>query len=325
MSLSASPERLPGRNPQIDTARFIAFLGVVCIHTVDDRVTFVLAEISRFAVPLFFCLSGYFLSHSPHDSLSSSIKKSIIRIAPIYLFWWVIYFVLSIILGYDYYKYHSQIEIFLSGGFGYHLWFLTALLFSTISFLILKRWFSLKTIFIVSIIAYIIITIFSTYNSISRIGASVDVRVTPFYGLPYLTAGALAARTSARLRWQTALVLFVLAVGLNTGELALIKHLGGTGIKGGIPDVRIATLPLGLAALALTLSPWPLLRFENAMSRWGRITLGFYAIHLMWVIIMMKYGVSIIFPSVLFPVSVATLSVLSGSICCKTYFRRFFM
>lgn len=324
MSFSATPASLPGRNSQIDTARFIAFIGVVFIHTVNDRITFALAEVARFAVPLFFCLSGYFLLQYHQKNIYTSIRKATQRIAPVYIFWWIVYLLLSYTLGISKITKIIGINFILDGGTGYHLWFLTSLLSSTILFLVLTKFLRVKKILIVSLPFYFLLVLFASYANVFHAKVLFDIRIIPFYGLPFIAAGALAAQNHNRLNWKTALFLFILATALNTAELVMIRYFGGGGFNGGIPDVRMATLPLGLAALALTLSPWPVLHSKNVMSRWGKKTLGFYAIHLVWVITITQYQAKPVFISIFFPTVVVILSIVSGLAGSRTRLKAFF-
>lgn len=50
--------------------RAVAFCGVVCIHTVQDRATMLMAEAGRFAVPLFLpCLDTFYQQIHPNTYL----------------------------------------------------------------------------------------------------------------------------------------------------------------------------------------------------------------------------------------------------------------
>lgn len=94
------------RNYSIDFIRTVAILAVVVIHVstafLDRTLPFtasfdfllLINQFSRFAVPLFFAISGYMLAVRYSGSFSKTLfyKKRILRIIPPYLFWIVIYF-----------------------------------------------------------------------------------------------------------------------------------------------------------------------------------------------------------------------------------------
>lgn len=94
------------RNYSVDLIRTVAILAVVVIHvstafldrtlpfTTPFDILLLINQFSRFAVPLFFAISGYMLAIRYSGSFSKSLfyKKRVLRIIPPYLFWIVIYF-----------------------------------------------------------------------------------------------------------------------------------------------------------------------------------------------------------------------------------------
>src|SRR5581483_7891153 len=92
--------------PTIDVLRIISILAVIIIHTTTRTLeingadiirvqwTLFLNQIFRFAVPLFFMISGFVLevSYPFHASYFTYIKKRINRIFVPYLFWSAIYY-----------------------------------------------------------------------------------------------------------------------------------------------------------------------------------------------------------------------------------------
>ncbi|MDZ7587084.1 MAG: acyltransferase family protein [Patescibacteria group bacterium] len=94
------------RNPAIDAMRLLAILAVVLVHTTtrtlqvtgyDLNVTWwplLLNQITRFAVPMFFLISGFVLelNYDHHPYYLSFLKKRLSRILVPYLFWSLIYY-----------------------------------------------------------------------------------------------------------------------------------------------------------------------------------------------------------------------------------------
>lgn len=80
----------------------IASICVVAIHTnplsdVDGTAGYIMSQvIPRFAVPFFFCVSGYY-----YESFNSGIEKRCLhtlkRIIHVYVLWSVIYFMIRLI------------------------------------------------------------------------------------------------------------------------------------------------------------------------------------------------------------------------------------
>ena len=90
----------------IDFLRLISILAVVMIHTTTRTIeasannlagfplTFILNQLSRFAVPLFFLISGFVLelNYSYHSSYFVYLRKRLSRVLFPYLFWSAIYY-----------------------------------------------------------------------------------------------------------------------------------------------------------------------------------------------------------------------------------------
>jgi probable poly-beta-1,6-N-acetyl-D-glucosamine export protein len=95
-------------NPAIDCLRTIAILAVIAIHTSTRMLeaslfdiqgftlTFFINQASRFAVPLFFMISGFVLelNYSFNENYLSYLRKRLSRIFLPYLFWSAIYYYL---------------------------------------------------------------------------------------------------------------------------------------------------------------------------------------------------------------------------------------
>src|SRR5258708_20357766 len=118
----------------VDFLRVMSILAVIMIHTttrhleithydlVNNSFTLLLNQISRFAVPLFFMVSGFALeissSHSP-IGVKKYFKKRVGRILFPYLIWSAIYY-------YFIYTNHSTnfFVALLTGSSSYHLYFI---------------------------------------------------------------------------------------------------------------------------------------------------------------------------------------------------------
>ncbi len=121
----------------IDSLRIISILAVILIHTTTRTLeashfnlnsfnfTLLLNQVSRFAVPLFFAISGFVLemNYTNHQNFLSYLKKRVSRIFIPYLFWSTLYYFFI-------YKVHSVnfLQAILTGDASYQLYFIPSLL-----------------------------------------------------------------------------------------------------------------------------------------------------------------------------------------------------
>ncbi|HSW96687.1 MAG TPA: acyltransferase [Candidatus Saccharimonadales bacterium] len=141
-------------NPAIDALRIFASLAVVFIHTTTKTLeassydlqrlpwTLFLNQIFRFAVPLFFMISGFVLelNYPFHASYSTYLKKRMTRILIPYIFWSAIYYFFV-------YKQHeaSLFNMLLTGDASYQLYFIPALLIFYIIFPFIHTYYRIFT------------------------------------------------------------------------------------------------------------------------------------------------------------------------------------
>lgn len=134
----------------IDLLRIVSILAVIFIHTTTrtleitslnlQRVPWALFfnQISRFAVPLFFMLSGFVLelNYTFHTSYLVFLKKRIIRIFIPYIFWSFIYYFFV-------YKQHAVSFLFAltDGSSSYQLYFIPTLLIFYIIFPLFHKYY----------------------------------------------------------------------------------------------------------------------------------------------------------------------------------------
>jgi surface polysaccharide O-acyltransferase-like enzyme len=125
-------------NPVIDILRTISIFAVILVHTTTRAIeassfalsktpwTLFLNQASRFAVPLFFMISGFVLelNYHLHESYFTYLKKRFSRIFVPYLFWSIIYYF------FVYYKNRDPnfLSSLLRGDASYQLYFIPALL-----------------------------------------------------------------------------------------------------------------------------------------------------------------------------------------------------
>jgi surface polysaccharide O-acyltransferase-like enzyme len=134
----------------VDALRVTAILAVVLIHTTSRTLEtthfalnnapwpLFLNQISRFAVPLFFLMSGFVLelSYPPVFNFFVYLKKRVNRIFIPYAFWSAFYYLFI-------YKQHavSYFRALLSGDASYQLYFIPSLVILYLVFPLVHRWY----------------------------------------------------------------------------------------------------------------------------------------------------------------------------------------
>src|SRR5476651_812546 len=133
----------------IDGMRVVAILAVVAIHTSTRIleassfniqgyiVAFFINQVCRFAVPLFFMISGFVLevSYPYHQSYLSYLRKRLYRVFFPYAFWTGIYYFFV-------FKHHSLLYFYslLRGSASYQLYFIPALIIFYLFFPLLHKY-----------------------------------------------------------------------------------------------------------------------------------------------------------------------------------------
>ncbi|MBN2554943.1 MAG: acyltransferase family protein, partial [Anaerolineales bacterium] len=116
------------RNQSIDSMCYLAAFAVVTLHVGYAGLPAAWGEnirlLSRWAVPFFFIISGYFL-HAPGKPLSTRASSQIVRLAWLLLFWSLVYTLVNMgEYGIEYgLSMLLRSEVFVYGTYS-HLWFL---------------------------------------------------------------------------------------------------------------------------------------------------------------------------------------------------------
>ncbi len=140
-------------NPVIDILRTISIFAVILVHTTTRTLevtkynllktpwTLFLNQAARFAVPLFFMISGFVLelNYHLHESYLTYLKKRFSRIFVPYVFWSIIYYF------FVYYKNRDPnfLRSLIFGDASYQLYFIPSLLIFYLLFPFLHKYFKL--------------------------------------------------------------------------------------------------------------------------------------------------------------------------------------
>ncbi|MFC5623265.1 acyltransferase family protein [Algoriphagus winogradskyi] len=182
------------RNLALDYFKIFLSVLVVCIHLpfyVDVESEFLYTGywlfsngLARIAVPLFLIINGYFINFSSRKEF----RNFFFRILVLYFFWMAIYFPFYFDSVSENVSYLLIIILF-----GYHhLWYLPALLLGASMLFLLNKYFSHKSVLIISILFFFTGVVFqSMYNFYIPTSRVFLFRNFLFFGFPFITIGHL--------------------------------------------------------------------------------------------------------------------------------------
>lgn len=263
------------RNATLELFKLIAAYMVVFIHvSFEGGFGIVVDSLARFAVPLFFLISGFF----SYGITAPKIKKRIKNIAILIVFSSVLYTAVNLLLlpvekdfsGIGaYFGMYLDIKIWLKlllfniPPSSLHLWYLFAALYVYLIYLFVKAVrFKEKTVFSAAVILLILHLLIS--EGLSLFGFSVPtlvVRNFVMMGLPFFGLGLMAKKYESKLRAvpnKTAVVLAVLGSAESVASYCFF----------GKKELYIGTLPvlLLLVVLFVKYSEAVYPRFVSALS-----------------------------------------------------------
>ena len=139
-------------NYSLNFIKFIAIIAVICIHCQLNNIGtkgLVIDALSRFAVPIFFLISGFFSYYANNSQAMIKYRNRIIRLVKLFVIGNILY------LGFDIYTckisdFSSIVSVFdLNHLFNYifldvspwgvHLWFILALIYCYALYYILTK------------------------------------------------------------------------------------------------------------------------------------------------------------------------------------------
>lgn len=243
----------------IDALRIIAAFFIICIHT-NYFGKDVISTIAKFAVPVFFMISGYFFIGSKKESQLRSIKKIFILVVLSNLLFLFVQVAISVlqhnISGFlDCFSLNSILKFFIlnESPFGVHLWFLSALLYCMIiAYFLSKIKINKRIIFFGALLLLAGDLVFGKY-SLVVFGCSFSpllARNFLFLGLPNFYIGSLfktIPKEKFKISNSVLVVLTVLFCATTLAEKYLLDNLNIAGNR----EHYISTTLLAVAVFAL--------------------------------------------------------------------------
>lgn len=271
------------RNLNIDAFRVIGFVAVVILHSISNtsgNITAgnVFTSVLRWSVPCFFMVSGYLISYS-EKPIIFKIKANFIRIIPLILLWVSFYSLFTDRAAFEGPK--AFLLSVVSGGSGYHLWFLFALLCSS-SLVIILSPLGNKILLSAGLAFFTLGLAFGPYRPILGLpeipwfwGIEFKPRWGPILGTLFVAIGYVAAKLNIKPTKPQAFILIGCGVILQLLEMSFLYTRTGWF---GPYDFLIGTVPLsvGIGGLVLLLQPSKLVR---TIAKLGPSALGAYCLH----------------------------------------------
>ncbi len=354
-SSTRSGRRPEDRNPSVDTMRLIAIFAVICCHTEPFsprrfagygpgwlELYQGISLATRFAVPYFFCISGYFWGRKIHRGASpdAATVARFKRVVKVFYFWSVFYVLQNHFLNllsshFPWVAKEAEAIPFsvlwvprrlIAGGGAPHLWFLPVLLLTVVFCWIFVRFKQSKLLLATAIGLYIIGVLARAYSetaigfSLQLAGHHFDARDGPCFASIFFATGYLLSARKPQRQWVSwgAILLSAGFLGHVT-EIRLIHTLfHAPELPIGQQDFVFSTYAIGLGAalVALARPDW---LTSATLARWGRSTLGIYCVHLFFV--RRLVGIVDRFHSpaveVLYPVVVLFLSLLTVNLLAR--------
>lgn len=221
----------------VDIFKMICAILVMLIHTKPFEDIFwvdaAVGMITRFAVPFFFTVSGYFLfkkvSQNPEKKWSI-VGKYILRLLRFYIIWFIIIRIADILVGrWSLQSFSYYLKQFFFTTDGSPLWFVAALMWAVILYSVLMIVLKPKSIFALGIIFLMIGYCFSTLlrltgnwpvvKSLQPIVSFIGVQGSLFFAFPYVALGALMTQKPQRTmvkRDILGIVIFFICLGAES-------------------------------------------------------------------------------------------------------------
>lgn len=329
-TLSGKPFPAPvslanARNAGIDSYKFLAFAGVVLIHTSHaldvggPSIQGGLDQLSRFAVPFFFLASGYFLGVNGRNGWFA-LQRRFARIAAVFCFWSVFYILLAHPALDEVFTLRFMVKWLLSGGPGYHLWFLPSLLICLSTFLAMQAVLGNTWTVCGAIFLYLLGVAFGTYRAVLGLpDVHFNIHNGPFFGTLFVAIGFSIAKEAVKINSSLAAAMATSGAAIQITESMTLDRLGYLAFSAN--EFSLGTLPfaVGLFSMALNQVGVGTSGTMAFLGRLGGWSLGLYCVHVAYIWLFSKifltYG--------LFEVLLLAMMVITASAMTVFFLARF--
>ncbi len=280
------------RSAGVDATRFVAACAVALLHAMPlgrarHHLEIEAAELlTRFAVPFFFIASGYFGYRGLNRPVAST-RRILFRLLPVYVVWITIYAVLapgslaSLARHPTIYLHDLRVA-----EPGFHLWFLPALGVGMVCALLAFR---LSPVLAASLgaLAFGLVLALGAYRGVLGV-PGFPMRGGALVAFPDVAIGLWIAHRRPVVGRGTAWALAAAGVACCGAEAFLLHRVGGAG---GIPDTLAGTSLFATGIFLAVLPPARASRVIGVLARLGRLSLGIYCAHLLFILWVERWAV----------------------------------
>lgn len=280
---------IEGRDASMDSLRIVSFLAVATLHVITSPVKDITAfsiidHLARFAVPVFFMMSGYFFERPGVAEIGRIVPRAR-RLLVMFGFWEIIYnainlFVLhtadypttSIKLVYD--------LLYYSAGPAYHLWFLPHLVVTVVIFTVLRR-FGFRVLLPLAAAAYLAGLVLGPWSVLAGPDTApigIGTRNGLFFGFPYFALGAYIRYARIDVRMRLLVPALLIGIALQLMEAYVISRLG-TSRFFAPQDFLLGTL---FFSVAVFLTVKRLALSHPLAAQLGRLSPGIFCVHIIF-------------------------------------------
>ncbi|MEZ8373372.1 acyltransferase [Vibrio cyclitrophicus] len=292
------------RIASIELGRVIAILAIIGLHgqmaltywQINEVpwIGYVLNQAARFAVPLFFLISGYLiqpkLTASPWTTFINYSKP----LLKVWLVWSIICLVMPFNLakveelgylgerqGYWGFLMNTPLNSFLEGGL-VHLWFLPALMFAVLIIALMVEMKLDKLLLPTAILLYVYGVLAGSYTSLTDLSAPFFTRNGPFFSTLMVTLGFLIRQHQWKVSSTKALGFLAIGMFIHFAEAAWLTNFD---VGFNMIDFLFGTTLWGVGVFMWLLANPNIGNYAWVRSISNRM-LGIYVSHLLVIIVL---------------------------------------
>ena len=268
------------RRVQVDYIRAIATVGVVCIHAVAGYFLSAYGSASwhsfnaldalcRYAVPLFFMISGLFHIENNRYNFTSFISKAV-KLFFVYMFWQLIYIVFA----------DKPFCLKSVVAPHYHLWFLPMIAVMYVLTPLFNKWLKRVHSLVVYVVVFLFIGIYSLYSGyvIRNISVLSIIGCASYYILGYQLQQESKAQSLSRWMWAALFLISWLTTGLGTYILSDMSGFPNECLYSyAMPNILLGSVALFI--LLMQINPKKQDRKSKLLMPLSTYSFGIYLIH----------------------------------------------